>query len=197
LFVAAAVILGGLGWLYTDDQHWQQTSNHLARQKKALVATNAALGDQLVSANASLGDAQQQITTLKDQLAHPTLGLWNVHQQIKGADWYLAGGIPDTFTYHLVATSTGPMSVSILTFEAFATAIGCVGGGYGRVNDCMHRANTGNVMTWRNVVSVTYDFHLAEGCANYLVVFTAASPVTVKPDVSVTYNPAPKFTGDC
>jgi len=44
---------------------------------------------------------------------------------------------------------------------------------------------------------VNFDFHQAEGCANYLVVFTAGRAVTVTPNVSVTYNPAPTFTGDC
>ena len=88
------------------------------------------------------------------------------------------------------------MSVSILTFEQFAAAVDCVHQGTGNTNYCMHHqpkiANT-----WLNVKTVDYDFHLAEGCANYMVVFTAGGPVTVSPNVSVTYNPAPTFTGDC
>jgi hypothetical protein len=53
------------------------------------------------------------------------------------------------------------------------------------------------VKSFLDIRSVSYDFHLAEGCAGYMVVFTAPSPVTVNPDVSVTYNPAPTFTGEC
>jgi hypothetical protein len=47
------------------------------------------------------------------------------------------------------------------------------------------------------VTTVNYDFHLAEGCADYVAVFTAATPITVTPNVSVTYNPATSATGDC
>jgi hypothetical protein len=118
-----------------------------------------------------------------------------VPEKIDGPDWYLAGGIPDTFTYHLNATSTGAMSVSILTFEQFAAAIECVDAGKGSSNYCMH--HSGTVKSWLEVRSVSYDFHLAEGCAGYMAVFTSGSSVTVMPDVSVTYNPASTFTGVC
>ena len=57
--------------------------------------------------------------------------------------------------------------------------------------------NGTNYELFLNVTSVTYDFHLAEGCANYMVVFTAAAAVLVQPNVTVKYNPAPTFTGDC
>ena len=190
LLVAAIVVLGGLGLLYGDDMSWQHKASELSRQ-------NAALHSQLLTAQTSLSDTQQQVTTLQAELQHPHVGIWNVQQQIKGADWYLAGGVPDTFTYHLRATSSGPMSVSILTFEQFAAAIECVDNGDGNTNYCMHHSRKGTVKTWLNVTSVSYDFHEAEGCANYLVVFTAANAITVSPDVSVTYNPASTFTGDC
>ena len=130
------------------------------------------------------------------QLEHPQLLLWNSPQQIKDNSTYLAGGIPDTFTYHLQATSTGPMSVSILTLEDFAKALQCIDYGTGVTNYCMHHTGT-PVNSWLSVTSVNFDFHLAEGCADYLAVFTAASSVTVKPNVSVTYNPASSATGTC
>ena len=190
LFVALVVTLGGFGLLYTDDMSWQRQTHDLMKQ-------NAALSAQLLTAQTSLADTQKQVTDLQAQLQHPHLGIWNVQQKIDGADWYLAGGVPDTFTYHLSATADGPMSVSILTFEQFAAAIECVDNGAGSTNYCMHHSKKGTVKSWLNVTSVTYDFHEAEGCANYMVVFTAANPVTVRPDVSVTYNPAATFTGDC
>jgi hypothetical protein len=59
----------------------------------------------------------------------------------------------------------------------------------------MHRS--GSVYGALNVTSVNYDFTLAEGCAAYLAVITAAGPVTITPDVSVTYNPASAATGAC
>jgi len=189
LLLAVIVTLGGLGLLYQDDVSWQRQAGDLSRQ-------NASLRDQLRITQSNYTTAQQTIQDLRTQALHPSVGIWNVQQHIDGPDFYLAGGVPDTFTYHLHATSTGPMSVSIVTFEQFAAAVDCVHQGTGNTNYCMHhQAHISN--TWLNVTKVDYDFHLAEGCANYMVVFTAGSPVTVSPNVSVTYNPAPTFTGDC
>lgn|SRR5579859_992630 len=190
LLLAAVVVLGGFGLLYGDDTSWQHRANDLQNQ-------NAALQSQLLDSQTSLADAQKQISTLRAELQHPHVGIWNVQQQIKGPDWYLAGGVPDTFTYELRATASGPMNVSILTFEQFAAAIECVDNGDGNTNYCMHHSRKGTTKSWLGVTSVSYDFHQAEGCANYMVVFTADNPVTVTPDVSVTYNPAATFTGDC
>jgi hypothetical protein len=190
LFVALVVTLGGFGLLYADDMSWQRQTHDLTRE-------NAALSEHLLTAQTSLSDAQKQVTNLQAELQHPHLGIWNVQQKIDGPDWYLAGGVPDTFTYHLNATASGPMSVSILTFEQFAAAIECVDNGVNNTNYCMHHSRKGTIKSWLNVTSVSYDFHDAEGCANYLVVFTSASAITVSPDVSVTYNPSSSFTGDC
>ena len=190
LLLAAVVVLGGFGLLYGDDTSWQHRANDLQSQ-------NAALHSQLLDSQTSLSDSQKQVTSLQAELQHPHVGIWNVSQEIKGPDWYLAGGVPDTFTYQLRATATGPMNVSILTFEQFASAIECIDNGEGNTNQCMHHSRKGTVKSWLNITSVSYDFHLAEGCANYLVVFTSAIAITVTPDVSVTYNPAATFTGDC
>jgi hypothetical protein len=188
LAVAIVVTLGGLGLLYQDDVSWQRQAADLARQ-------NSSLHAQLLTSQSDYKTAQQTIQDLKTQALHPSLGIWNVKQTINGPDYFLAGGVPDTFTYHLNATATGPFSVSILTFVQFAAAIDCVHNGTGPTNYCMHHSGTAN--TWINVTSVSYDFHLAEGCADYLAVFTAPAPVTLSPNVSVTYNPAQTFTGDC
>ena len=189
LLVAVVVTLGGLGLLYQDDVSWQRQAGDLSQQ-------NATLHEQLLTSQSNLSTARQTIQDLKTEAQHPSLGIWNVQQKIDGPDYYLAGGVPDTFTYHLVATSDRPMWVSILTFEQFAAAVDCVHQGAGNTHYCMHhQPHIAN--TWANVTSVNFDFHLAEGCANYMVVFTAGTPATVTPNVSVTYNPAPTFTGDC
>ena len=192
LLLAVVVTLGGLGLLYQDDISWQRQAGDLSRQ-------NSTLHEQLLTSQGSLTTAKQTIQDLKTAALHPSLGIWNVQQHIDGPDYYLAGGVPDTFTYHLVATSDRPMSVSIVTFEQFAAATQCVHDGAGNTHACMHRqlVTNGVAKTFANVTSVNYDFHLAEGCANYMVVFTAATASTVSPNVSVTYNPAPTFTGDC
>jgi hypothetical protein len=188
VLVAMVVTLGAFGLLFVDDQGWQ-------RQAARLQHENSTLHEQLSTSQAAQSDAQARASALQKELLHPTLGIWNVPQTIDSPNTWLEGGIPDTFTYHLRATSTGPMSVSILTFDQYASAIQCIDAGRGNANYCMH--NSGAVKSWINVTSVNYDFHLAEGCAGYMNVWTAPGPVTVHPDVSATYNPASTLTGVC
>jgi cell division protein FtsB len=186
----------GVGVLYADDTNNQATIRALQTQNESLTGRNQILIDQLKTTQTNLTATLGELATTKAQLEHPHLVLWNFPQPIKDASWYLAGGIPDTFTYHLEATSTGPMSVSILTLEDFAKALQCVDFGTGNTNYCMHHSGT-PANSWLRVTSVNFDFHQAEGCADYVVVFTAATAVTVTPNVSVTYNPATTLTGAC
>ena len=195
--LTAVVLIAAIaiGLLYVDDTNNQATIRSLQTRNESLTGRNQNLNDQLTQTQANLTATLGELATTKAQLAHPHLVIWNVPQTLSDSGAYLAGGIPDTFTYHLQATSTGPMSISILTLEDFSKAIDCVHNGYGSTNYCMH--HSGVVMSWLNVTSVNYDFHLAEGCADYLAVFTAGSKVTVTPNVSVTYNPAVNATGSC
>lgn len=195
--LAATVLISafGIGVLYVDDSNQQAAVRNLQTQNESLTGRNEILIDQLKTTQTNLTATLGELATTKAELAHPTLVIWNVPEQIKGSSWYLAGGIPDTFTYHLEATSTGPMSVSILTFEDWAAANQCVDPGGGTVNYCMH--HSGTVRSWLNQTSVNFDFHESEGCADYLAVFTSAGNVTVTPKVSVTYNPARSATGAC
>ena len=87
------------------------------------------------------------------------------------------------------------MSVSILSTTQFRDALICVYNGRGNTNWCMN--HSGAAYGVLSVTSVNYDFNLAEGCAAYLAVITAAGPVTITPNVSVTYNPASGPTGSC
>jgi len=195
--LAATILVSaiGIGMLYADDTSNQATVRSLTIQNESLTGRNQNLQDQLSTTQTNLTATLGELAKTKADLEHPHLTIWNVPQQIKGASWYLAGGIPDTFTYHLKATSTGAMSVSILTLEQWASANECVDAGRGTTNYCMH--HSGAVMSWLSVTSVNYDFHLAEGCADYVSVFTSAASITVRPDVSVTYNPASSATGAC
>jgi len=196
--LAAALVFttGGLALLYLDDTTFQNNANQLNSENKALQAQNKSVATQLATTQTNLTATLGELATVKAELEHPTLTIWNVSQVLKNPSWYLAGGIPDTFTYHLVATSTAPMTVSILTFEQWGKAVECIDNGVGNTNYCMH--HSGAEITWTNVTSVNYDFHKAEGCADYLSVFTTAgSNVTVTPNVSVSYNPASTSTGAC
>ena len=185
----------GLGIVYVDDSNNQAAVHSLTLQNESLTGRNQILNDQLKTTQTNLTATLGQLATTKAALEHPHVVIWNVPQQLKDADSYLAGGIPDTFTYHLQATSSGPMSVSILTLEQWARAIKCVDDGVARTNWCMH--HNGAAWSQLNTTNVTYDFHLSEGCADYVTVFTAGSAVTVTPNVSVTYNPATSATGAC
>ena len=195
LAAALLVAVAGMGVLYLDDTANQATIRSLTTQNESLTGRNQNLGDQLKATQTNLTATLGELAKTKADLAHPNLTIWNVPQQIAGPTYYLAGGVPDTFTYHLQATATGPMSVSILTLEQWAAAIRCVENGVGTSHYCMH--HSGAVVSFQNTTSVNYDFHLSEGCADYLAVFTSASTVTVTPNVSVTYNPATKATGAC
>lgn len=184
-----------LGVVYHDDTNNQAAVRSLTSQNEQLNGRAQLLQNQLAATQANLTATLSQLEQTKAQLAHPQLGIWNVAQKINGPNSYLAGTIPDTFTYHLEATSSAPMSVSILTLEQWAKAMECFDNGRGSVNYCMH--NSGTVFSWLGVTKVDYDFHLAEGCADYIAVFTSTGTVTVHPNVGVTYNPASSATGAC
>jgi hypothetical protein len=192
---ALLVAVVGIGLLYADDTNNQATIHSLTLHNESLTGRNLTLEDQLKATQTNLTASLGELAKTKAELEHPHLSIWNVPQQIKGSTWYLAGGIPDTFTYHLEATSTGPMSVSILTFEQFGQAIACVNNGAGTTNYCMH--HRGTVHSWLNITNINFDFHDAEGCADYMAVFTSGQTVTITPNVSVTYNPANHSTGAC
>lgn len=195
--LAAALLLtaGGVGLLYVDDTNNQNANRVLTTQNEQLTGRTQNLQTALTTTQNKLTTSQNQVSSLTTELAHPTLGIWNVPQAISGSSFYLAAGIPDTFTYHLKLKSTGPMSVSILSIHQFGDAVSCVQNGRGSTNWCMHHSGVAN--GWLSVTSVDFDFHQAEGCAAYLLVITSAGSVTVTPDVSVTYNPASAATGTC
>jgi hypothetical protein len=197
VFLAIAVLaaIGGLAFLYNDDRNLQNANRTLTSSNESLQGQLLGIQGQLTSTQGTLTKAQSDLAAAKAELAHPHLGIWNVSQTLMGPTYYLGAGIPDTFTYHLRLKSTGRMNVSILSLDEFTAAIRCIDNGTGVTDYCMH--NSGTTKRFLGVTSVNFDFHLAEGCAGYLVIITAPSRVTVTPDVSVTYNPAPHTTGTC
>jgi hypothetical protein len=195
--LAAALLLtaGGVGLLYLDDTNNQNANRALTTQNEQLTGRTQNLQTELTTTQNKLTASQNQVSALTAAAEHPTLGIWNVPQGINGPTQYLAAGVPDTFTYHLKLSSTGPMSASIVSIHQFGDAVRCVETGKGTTNYCMHHSGSAN--GWLSVTSVNFDFHMAEGCAAYLLVITSAGSVTVTPDVSVTYNPASAATGAC
>jgi hypothetical protein len=195
LAAALLVTAGGLGILYADDTSKQSNIDSLTIANESLTGRSQNLQAALTVTHSQLTASQAQVDSLSAELKHPTLGIWNVPVQLHNSTEYLSSTVPDTFTYHLKLSSSGPMSVSILSTTQFKDAIICVYSGRGNTNWCMH--HSGAVHGFLGVTSVNYDFILAEGCAAYLVVITSDQAVTVTPDVSATYNPAATATGSC
>ena len=195
--LAAVVIVSvsAIGLLYADDANKQATIRSLQTSNESLTGRTLILSDQLKATQTNLTATLGELAKTKAQLDHPTLVTWSQQQKIPDNTTYLASGVPDTFTLHLQYTATGPVSVSVLTLEQFAAGVQCVRNGVAVTNWCMHHQNS--AVSFLDKTSVNYDFHLAEGCADYIVVMTAASAVTVTPNISVTYNPASGPTGAC
>ena len=195
LTVAVLVTAAGLALLYNDNVDLQNANQARTTENESLQGQNMILEGQLTTTQGNLSTAQKDLAAVKAELAHPHLGIWNVKQSLTGPSYYLAAGVPDTFTYHLRLKSTGAMNASIVSFDQFSAAIRCIENGVGNTDWCMH--HSGAATSWLRVTSVTSDFHLAEGCAAYLLVITSPNRVTITPDVSVTYNPASHTTGAC
>ena len=183
-------MLGGTaaGLLYVDDArqlaHNRDLTGRLNSAKTQIAQLQAQNGDL----DNRLRSESQANDNLRTQLKNPTLEIWNVPQTIDGPSYLLEGGLPDTFTYHLKATTDGgPMSISLMTYEQYGSALDCIHNGRGNTNYCMTH---NGIRHWINVTSVNEDLHDAEGCAGYVLVWTAPARTTVKPDISITYSPA-------
>jgi len=196
LAAALLVAAGGIGLLWADDSNFQRSAGELSSQNRQLKSENDTLRSQLNTTQTNLTATLGELATVRAQLDHPTVVTWTVAQTLRNPDSYLMSGIPDAFTFHLSLAANHPISVSILTHEDLAAGFACFNNGVGNVNWCMHHSGT-PVRSWLNTQKVEYDFHDAEGCADYVVIITAASSATVTPNVSVTYNPNPNRTGVC
>lgn len=195
----AVVLLAGataVGLISADDLSKQATIRSLQTSNESVTGRNLILQDQVQKTQSNLTASLQELANTRAQLDHPTVVTWNKSQTIPNNMTYLAAGAPDAFTLHLRLTSSGPIDVSIESIEAFASGVDCVRNGQASTDWCMHRQQ-GIDVSWLGKTSITYDFHKAEGCADYVVVVTAPSAATVTPNVSVTYNPATGATGTC
>lgn len=195
LVLAVLVAAGGLALLYNDNLNLQNQARSLTNDNESLQGQILGIQGELTATKGGLSKAEADLAAVRAELAHPHLGIWNVRQTLQGPSYYLAAGVPDTFTYHLRLTASGTMNVSILSFDQFSAAVKCIENGVGNTDWCMHHSGAAN--SWLGVRSVNTDFHLAEGCAAYMSVITAPGKVTITPDVSVTYNPASHATGTC
>lgn len=188
--LVASLMLGGTaaGILYADDARLGANNRNLTDKLASAKVQITQLDAQNADLDNRLKLQSETNDSLRAELKNPTLEIWNVPQTIDGPSFLLEGGLPDTFTYHLKATTDGaPMSISLMTYEQYGGALDCIHSGRGNTNYCMTH---NGIRHWVNVTSVSEDLHDAEGCAGYVLVWTAPARTTVKPDISVTYNPA-------
>ncbi len=99
------------------------------------------------------------------------------------------GTVPDTYDYFVSFTSTVSVMVYFFTLGQFVQFsvcngdVSCVSGFYYSLAAAFSQQNS--------------VFKLAEGCGDYVSVFTASANGVMYPDVSVARNPAPYATGYC
>src|SRR5260370_9622259 len=78
---------GGLALLYLDDTTFQNSANQLNSQNKALQAQNKSVATQLATTQTNLTATLGELATVKAELEHPTLTIWNVSQVLKNPSW--------------------------------------------------------------------------------------------------------------
>ena len=194
--IAVVAISGtAIGLLYADDAAKQNTIHSLQTNNESLTGRTLILNDQLQKTQANLTATLGELAKTKAQLDHPVLTTWTSPVTIPDQKTVFDSPVPDAFTLHLQLTATAPVNVSILTLTQYVAARDCIANGVGATNYCMHRQ--GSEVSFLEQKSINYDFHKAEGCADYIVVLTADAPATVTPNVTVTYNPASAPTGSC
>ncbi len=107
--------------------------------------------------------------------------------RLSASQWY-EYVVPDTFDLFVSLTSNVTVTVYFLTLGqytqyAYCGGISCVSGFYR--------------LTTASTSIQNYVFKLAEGCADYVMIFQPSANASMNPDLWVTHNAAPTWTGIC
>jgi uncharacterized coiled-coil protein SlyX len=167
----------------------------LSSQSSQIVGLNGQVGSlngQVSNLQSQISAQDDEISTLQTELKSPTLSIWNRAQSMQPG-YFLYEGVPDTFDYSDVWTSSSPITVYYLSVTqgtqyfncGAASAITCVSGTY------YYNGPT---------TSANDVFKLAEACGAYVAIYqpqSTSTTVTLYPNISITYNPAPALTGAC
>ena len=124
---------------------------------------------------------RNNITALQDR--NSTFVIWNVPVNVSSG-YFLFETVPDTFDYHDSFTSTTPVDVFYFNSTQF-------------VQWYSHENVSGDYLNFTNTKVQSDTFTLSEGCGGYVVIYSFIKAGTIYPNVSATYNPAPKPTGSC
>lgn len=188
-----AVVVLGVLW-YSDDSNLTNRINRLS--------------SQLSSTNTDLAYAKQAA-------AHPTLLINNTAQTIPANTGWIAGGVPDTFTYHLAYTSDVMVIYAFVSYHDYVTFATCdtrlfvmndrsvnkLAGCLEKLGGAYAQASSGaDNSVWGAGTSISMNFHGAEGCAGWVSILfprPANQAARVSPNISVAYNPSSVATGPC
>jgi hypothetical protein len=141
----------------------------------------ASLRSQSSSLENTVSGLQDNITTLKDN--QKTFVIWNAPVNVT-TGYFLFETVPDTFDYHDNFTSSAPVDVFYFNSTQF-------------VQWYTRQPISGDYENFTQTEGQSDTFTLAEGCGGYIVIYSFMSAGTIHPNVSATYNPAPKPTGSC
>ena len=137
-----------------------------------------------------LEELQKRVSSSVGDLNHPHFVLWNscgagplAGCALQPGHEYV-GGVPDTFTYNVSFRSTVPVAVRIMSSHNFV---------------CWETKNCAWTYTWWSPRTHLTGgvFHLAEGCAGYIAVFSSDQSGVLYPNVSIDRHPADHLTGAC
>jgi hypothetical protein len=195
-----AVIAVGSSWAY-DNSNLNNRVNDLSTR--------------LTAANATIGEVNVQLDTARQTAAHPTLGINNTPQTISANTGWLAGGLPDTFTYHFAYTSDVLVEYAFMTYSDYVKFATCNTNLF-TMNDrsvsklagCLYdlggpyagNSSGADGSFWGSGTHVSINFYEAEGCAGWVEIMfpeKAGQVAHVTPNTSVTYNPSRAATGGC
>jgi hypothetical protein len=187
VLTVSALLTAGL---WVDAQRWRaeavtQRSNVLRQQQQL----NQSL-QEMEQMRTQLHEIQAENHDLEARAANPTLAIWNscAHPCALASDRVLAGGVPDTFAFHVSYVSDVPVSLYFFSFHQWT-----------QYDDCGFQAScvSGSYGYYPASRSRKVDFLDATGCAGYVFVMSAETAGTVTPDVKATYRPADHPTGIC
>jgi hypothetical protein len=190
VLVAGSVTAGVYLGIDHERSHWQPLYTSAVRDVARWKADAARWQTRSNRYQHQLSSLQSDVSSAVGNLDAPHFELWNSCGSggpqagcplVPGREYI--GGVPDTFTYDLSFHSTVPVTVWILSSDAFV----CRETGACPVNG----------LVWRDRTDLSTVFHDAEGCAGYFAVWESSQPGTLYPDVAVTRNPAPQATGVC
>ena len=173
----------------------QNEANAYHTQLQNSQAKSSQLQSQITQLESQNTYLEGQVQSLNLQANHPTLTIWTSCGgpcTLSATSW-LAGGVPDTFTYYASFTANYPVGAYILSLPQYVQFATCPSATTGGQITCV----SGVYYYQPPTTSLNSVFHLAEGCAGYVAVYYSNASAVMYPNVSVTYNPASSLTGAC